>query len=43
VKNCVFGRAGQPDDIAGAVAILVSPDAGWITGQLIEATGGARM
>ncbi|MET0378246.1 MAG: SDR family oxidoreductase [Spongiibacteraceae bacterium] len=43
VKGCVFGRVGQPDDIAGAVAALVSPDCGWITGQMIEATGGSRL
>lgn len=31
---------GEPDDIAGTVAFLVSPDAGWITGQWIEVSGG---
>ncbi|HKI44478.1 MAG TPA: SDR family oxidoreductase, partial [Balneolales bacterium] len=31
---------GDPDDIAGTVAFLVSPDAGWITGQWIEISGG---
>jgi NAD(P)-dependent dehydrogenase (short-subunit alcohol dehydrogenase family) len=34
------GRVGQPDDIGGAVAALLSPDAGWITGQRIEVSGG---
>jgi NAD(P)-dependent dehydrogenase (short-subunit alcohol dehydrogenase family) len=43
VKACVFGRAGQPDDIAGAVAAIISPDSGWITGQIIEVSGGARL
>lgn len=43
VKNCVFGRVGQPEDIASTVALLLSPDSGWITGQIIEATGGARL
>jgi NAD(P)-dependent dehydrogenase (short-subunit alcohol dehydrogenase family) len=43
VSTVAFGRAGQPEDIAGAVWLLVSPDAGWITGQLIEVTGGARL
>jgi 3-oxoacyl-[acyl-carrier protein] reductase len=31
------GRWGQPDDIAKIVNWLVSPDAGWITGQVIDA------
>jgi 3-oxoacyl-[acyl-carrier protein] reductase len=35
-----FGRAGQPEDIADAVAMLVGPDAHWITGQTIHVSGG---
>ncbi len=34
-------RIGQPPDIAGAVALLVSPDAGWISGQVVRVNGGA--
>lgn len=33
-------RLGSPEDIAGAVSILLSPDAGWITGTIVDATGG---
>ena len=33
-------RAGQPEDIAGAIAFLVSPDADYITGQVINISGG---
>ncbi|WP_319944981.1 SDR family oxidoreductase [Nocardia macrotermitis] len=33
-------RLGTTADIAAAVALLVAPDAGWITGQNIRATGG---
>jgi 3-oxoacyl-[acyl-carrier protein] reductase len=33
-------RLGQPDDIAAVVAFLAGPDARWITGQNIRATGG---
>ena len=33
-------RIGQPDDIAGVVAFLASPDAGWVTGRTIIADGG---
>jgi 3-oxoacyl-[acyl-carrier protein] reductase len=35
-----LGRLGRPDDIANVVAMLVSPDSQWITGQNIRATGG---
>jgi len=33
-------RLGKPDDIAAVVAWLAGPDAGWVTGQNIRATGG---
>ena len=36
-----LGRAGQPDDIAGAVAYLCSEDASFVTGHLIDVNGGA--
>lgn len=35
-----MGRIGEPEDIARAVLLLVSPDAGWITGQNVGANGG---
>ena len=35
-----LGRLGQPEDIADVVALLVSDDANWITGQNIRANGG---
>jgi len=38
--NTALGRTGKPDDIGGAVALLLSPEAGWITGQRIEFSGG---
>ena len=37
-----LGRIGQPNDIADAAVFLASDDSGWITGQLINAAGGAR-
>ena len=36
----VFGRIGQPDDIAKVIANLVSEDFGWVTAQDIEVSGG---
>jgi 3-oxoacyl-[acyl-carrier protein] reductase len=35
-----LGRLGQPQDIADVVALLVSDDAHWITGQNLRANGG---
>lgn len=35
-----LGRVGTPADIADAVAFLVSDDARWVTGQVLEASGG---
>jgi len=39
-SQTALGRAGLPDDIGDAMAMLLSPEAGWITGQRIEASGG---
>jgi NAD(P)-dependent dehydrogenase (short-subunit alcohol dehydrogenase family) len=39
-SNTALGRVGQAEDIGGIVAFLCSPDAKWINGQRIEATGG---
>ena len=38
-----MGRLGTPADIGNAVALICSPEAGWITGQLIEVDGGASL
>jgi NAD(P)-dependent dehydrogenase (short-subunit alcohol dehydrogenase family) len=35
-----LGRVGNPDDIGGIVAFLCTPEARWINGQRIEASGG---
>lgn len=42
VAQTPLGRVGQPDDIARAVVFLASDDAGWVTGELINAGGGLR-
>ena len=33
-------RRGAPDDLAGVIAFLLGPDARWVTGTVVEATGG---
>jgi NAD(P)-dependent dehydrogenase (short-subunit alcohol dehydrogenase family) len=38
-----LGRVGLPDDVGGAVAMLLSPESGWINGQRIEASGGMNL
>jgi 3-oxoacyl-[acyl-carrier protein] reductase len=39
-QMAALGRLGQPEDIANVVALLVSDEARWITGQNIRANGG---
>jgi 3-oxoacyl-[acyl-carrier protein] reductase len=39
----VFSRVGQPADVADVITFLASNEARWITGQVIDATGGARL
>lgn len=36
------GRVGLPEDAARLIAFLASPDAQWITGQIIHSDGGFR-
>ncbi|WGD37780.1 SDR family oxidoreductase [Lysinibacter sp. HNR] len=38
-----LGRIAQPEDIASIVTFLASDDARWVTGQWIDATGGALL
>lgn len=40
VSLAAMRRLGMPEDIADAVAALVSPDGRWITGQVIRVDGG---
>lgn len=39
----VFSRVGKTSDIADVVTLIASDEAGWMTGQVIDATGGARL
>ncbi|MCZ0973501.1 SDR family oxidoreductase [Streptomyces albulus] len=41
--QAVLGRVGRPDDVADVVAFLASHDARWVTGRVIDATGGVRL
>ena len=36
-------RIGQADDIARVASFLAGPDSGWVTGQVIDASGGSRL
>jgi NAD(P)-dependent dehydrogenase (short-subunit alcohol dehydrogenase family) len=36
-------RIGQSDDIAKVAGFLAGPDSGWVTGQVIDASGGYRL
>ena len=38
-----LGRIGQPEDVAGVVAFLASDDARWVTGRVVDATGGSAL
>jgi len=35
-----LGRLGHPDDIANMVCLLLTPDAGWLDGQIVRLNGG---
>ena len=39
-RKIPLGRAGGPDDLAGPAAFLVSPDAAYVTGQILAVDGG---
>lgn len=38
-----FNRWGEPEDVADIAAFLASSDSRWVTGQLIDASGGAHL
>ena len=40
LRQIPMGRIGSPEEVAAAILFLVSDEAGWVTGQTIDATGG---
>lgn len=38
-----LGRVGLPDDIGGAVAMMLAPESHWMTGQRVEVSGGQSL
>ena len=43
LSNIPLGRLGDADDCAGAVLLLCSPQASYVTGEIIEINGGLHM
>ena len=39
----ILGRAGEPEEIAAAIAFLASGDASYVTGQTLNVSGGLSM
>jgi NAD(P)-dependent dehydrogenase (short-subunit alcohol dehydrogenase family) len=39
-RDYPLGRLGTPEDVAGAVTYLASPDSAWVTGQVLTLDGG---
>ncbi len=42
VAQTPLGRLGQPEDIAPLAVFLASADSGWLTGEILLASGGMR-
>jgi len=43
INATVMGRAGEPEEVAAAIAFLASDDASYVTGQTLNVSGGLSM
>ena len=43
VNSTLLGRAGEPEEVASAIAFLASQDASYVTGQTLNVSGGLSM
>ncbi|WP_166906043.1 SDR family NAD(P)-dependent oxidoreductase [Mycobacterium sp. DL440] len=43
IENTALGRTGTPEDIAAAVVFVCSPQASWLTGEVLDLNGGAHL
>lgn len=41
--QAALGRVGRAEDVADVVALLASDDARWVTGQVVDASGGLHL
>lgn len=42
IAQTPLGRIGRPEDIALAAVFLASDDSAWVTGEIVQASGGLR-
>ena len=43
IGHIPVGRLGEPEEVARVVDFLVDPDAGYITGSVVDVNGGLNM